>query len=674
MKKEIPPIFQHHLEAQRGSDQPDEKTSGITFRAVSIGAFLSLFIGAAVPYTNMIIKGTVMAHNFSTPAALFVFFVFAFLINTALALLSPRFALSRSELAVVYIMAMLATSIPTIGFTENLLPIIAGLYYYATPENKWQELIHPHVPKWIVPQDTEAITYFYEGLPPGMALPWNAWIEPLFYWCLFILSFYWVSICMMTILRKQWVEYEKLPYPLVQVPLEMIQDEERAGCGPNEKRSLVKPYFRNRVMWVGFALPFLIGTANALSGYFPFLPHIDTHSEMRLFRGSTYLRLDLNLGLIGFAYLLSRDVALGFWFFFLLSTVQRGVFNVLGIQSTETLSRFANSVGPYLAHQAMGAMIVLVLSSVWMARRHLQAVYRKVFNHDRSIDDSDEIISYRTAVWGLLAGLGVMGTWLWQSGLPLWVVPVFLFGMTAIFIAITRAVAEGGISVIRTPLTPADFVISGVGTSALGSSGLTGLAFTYVWSANIRIFFMPCFANALKLAEEIRGSKRGLLWAVFLALIVTLLSSVWSVMTLSYKYGGINLHEFWFVGVPRNAFNFIAPKFVDPVPASMSGWGFTALGAVLMGLLTYIRYHFVWWPIHPLGFATGTFNIMNWVWFSIFTAWVLKSIILKYGGSAGYLKTRPFFLGLILGQVAVAGLWLIIDGCTGKTGNVLGYF
>ena len=99
MKKEIPPIFQHHLEAQRGSDQPDEKTSGITFRAVSIGAFLSLFIGAAVPYTNMIIKGTVMAHNFSTPAALFVFFVFAFLINTALALLSPRFALSRSELA-----------------------------------------------------------------------------------------------------------------------------------------------------------------------------------------------------------------------------------------------------------------------------------------------------------------------------------------------------------------------------------------------------------------------------------------------------------------------------------------------------------------------------------------------------------------------------------------------
>ena len=82
-----------------------------------------------------------------------------------------------------------------------------------------------------------------------------------------------------------------------------------------------------------------------------------------------------------------------------------------------------------------------------------------------------------------------------------------------------------------------------------------------------------------------------MLWAVFLALVVTLISSVWSVMTLSYKYGGINLHQFWFVGVPRNAFSFIAPKFVDPVPASISGWGFTGLVAALMGLLTYIRYH-----------------------------------------------------------------------------------
>ena len=81
------------------------------------------------------------------------------------------------------------------------------------------------------------------------------------------------------------------------------------------------------------------------------------------------------------------------------------------------------------------------------------------------------------------------------------------------------------------------------------------------------------------------------------------------------------------------------------------------------------RYRFVWWPVHPLGFATGTFYIMNWVWFSVFLAWLFKTIILKYGGASLYRKARPFFLGLIMGQFSVAGLWIVIDFFTGMIGN-----
>ena len=93
-----------------------------------------------------------------------------------------------------------------------------------------------------------------------------------------------------------------------------------------------------------------------------------------------------------------------------------------------------------------------------------------------------------------------------------------------------------------------------------------------------------------------------------------------------------------------------------------------------MSLLTYVRYRFVWWPIHPLGFATGTFYIMNWVWLSVFLAWLFKSAVLKYGGSTSYRRTRPFFLGLILGHTFVGGMWLVIDYFTGMNGNVIGFF
>jgi len=180
---------------------------------------------------------------------------------------------------------------------------------------------------------------------------------------------------------------------------------------------------------------------------------------------------------------------------------------------------------------------------------------------------------------------------------------------------------------------------------------------------------MPCFANALKLAEEIKGSKRRLIWAVALAVVVAMLGSLWSVMTLSYQYGGANLHGFWFVGEPQNAFNYIATITANPSTANVKGWLFTGIGALAMGLLVFARSRFVWWPVHPLGFATGTFDIMNYVWFSVFVAWLIKMIILKYGGSSLYKTTKPFFLGLILGQVSVAGVWLIIDALTGMVGN-----
>ena len=178
-------------------------------------------------------------------------------------------------------------------------------------------------------------------------------------------------------------------------------------------------------------------------------------------------------------------------------------------------------------------MIEDLLQADHDGREHLYTVCRKALTGDPRIDDSDEVLSYRTAVWGLLVGLGVMSAWLWKSGFPLWIVPIFLFGVFVIFIALTRAVVEGGISIIRTPLTPADFVISGLGTSALGTSGLIGVAFTYIWSANIRVFFMPIFANALKLAEAI-GNKKGLAWAVLLAVVLSLAGSIWQLMDLAW--------------------------------------------------------------------------------------------------------------------------------------------
>ena len=107
----------------------------------------------------------------------------------------------------------------------------------------------------------------------------------------------------------------------------------------------------------------------------------------------------------------------------------------------------------------------------------------------------------------------------------------------------------------------------------------------------------------------------------------------------------------------------------NPEPIHLWHLGFVGIGAVLMGIMTYIKSRFVGFPIHPIGMTLGLTNPIYNIWFSVFIAWLFKAVILKYGGAKLYLRIRPFFLGMVLGAFGSAGFWLIIDAFTGMSGN-----
>ena len=636
--------------------------SGLTARAFLVGAIGSFVISVGAPYGNMALRGSYMALDFSTAAAVFVFFVLVAIVNTLLGLIKRSWALTSPELAVTYIMMIIATSIPTMGLTEYLLPIITAGYYYATPENDWANIIHPYIPDWMCPQGEEVIKYFYEGMPKGASIPWGAWMGPLFYWGLLILALYFVMICMMVVLRKQWVEKERLVFPLIQLPTALL--------GEGDKPSVVKPFLKNPWMWIGFAIPLIVGSVKALHNYYYFIPDINLRTSLLIFRRTTNLQIALSFPMVGFSYFINLDVAFGIWFFNLLAKVQEGTFAILGIESTEKLDY--TSGNPILAHQGMGAMMVLVILGLWVARGHIKDVLRKAFRGDPDVDDSGEMLSYRTAVLGIIGGFLFMGAWLRFSGMPLWAIPIFLIVAFMLFLAITRIVVEGGVAVARAPLIASNFIVSGFGSTSLGTQGLVSMGFTYVYAADIRTFVMASCANGLKLADEwLGGRKRGLFWAMFLAVIVSLVGSIWIVMKLSYTYGGVNMNKWFFFGGSVYPFNFIARYVNNPTGPNWGGWAWTGIGAGVMAILMLARHRFLWWPIHPLGFPISTIWMTNYISFSVFLAWLIKLVVLKYGGPGLYRRTRPFFLGLILGQFFCAGLWLIIDHFTGMTDNMI---
>ena len=643
-------------------------TFRIRFRAVLAGLLLCSLISVGIPYGEFVIQGTRLGLSSSTPAAFFLLFVLVAFAQPLLGSMRRTWLFNREELLLVTVMMMLSTAVPSRGFTGAFLPAVTSVFYYAAPENNWAQVLIPHLPTWMTLHDPEAIQRFYEGLPRGHSIPWEAWFEPLGWWFLFMAAFYTVLICSMVVIRRQWMDRERLLYPLVQVPLGMIEDQ--------DPPSRLKPFLKNPVMWVGFAIPFLLNSLTALSRYYEFVRPVDINLSLLVARGTVSIPIRVNYLMIGLVYFINTGVSFSLWFFYLLAKLQESACSILGIYTAEQLDIFSHT-GPttgMLSHQAMGAMIVLVLLGLWAARSHLGTVWRQVWGREVG-SDLDELISYRAAAIGLLVGLGVMGVWLWRSGMPAWVVPLCLFGIFTIFFALTRVIVEAGLSSAVAGVSGAGFLVSGVGSTVLGPAGVLATRYTLVWAGDLLVFMMAPCANGIRMLHGLQSSKKLLLGMMAAALGIGLAGSVYMALNLAYQYGAFNLHAQYFVGnFAQDPFDFASRFIENPVGPYWPGWGWTAVGGAIMALLMLAQHHLLWWPLHPIGFVVSGTWMLNAVWINIFLAWLVKTLVLKYAGPAGYRATRWFFLGIILGQFVVGGFWLVVDGFSGMKGNTIGMY
>ena len=128
-------------------------------------------------------------------------------------------------------MGLVATGIP-IFIVGLLLAIPTKPYYGATPENEWAHYIQPYLPAWAIPSpDGDAVRHFYEGLPAGAPVPYGAWLGPLLWWLSLIFAVYFLCFCLVVILRRQWVEHERLAFPITEVPRLLIETSE-GSCLP----------------------------------------------------------------------------------------------------------------------------------------------------------------------------------------------------------------------------------------------------------------------------------------------------------------------------------------------------------------------------------------------------------------------------------------------------------
>ena len=425
---------------------------GVTVRAIVLGLLL-------IPVNTYFIMAnhlkfwstlpTTMSLIYNVVITLMVLIPFNLLLNRFL----PRFALRQGELLTVFVMLSLSSAIAGHDMMQTVIPTISDAFWFATPENEWRQLFWRYLPPWLTSNDEASLKPFYDGESTIYTMGHlKGWLRPILWWTLFLTVLIWVMICLDVFLRKQWIERERLSYPIVQLPLEMTRLDGRL--------------FRSKMMWLGFAIAGGINLINGFHVLFPEIPEVPVrHAEIgqyftqKPWSSIGWTPVYIRSFAVGLAYLMPLEMSFSIWFFYWFWKAQRVLGSALGL---DVMPGF-----PYDWQQVMGGYLVLACFALWSGRRYFIAVFKHIFRGYRSpgeIDDSREPMRYRWAAIGLACGLFFLFTFSRQGGMELWTIALYFLIYYLLAMSLTRIRAEVGPPTIRTYATPHDILTDIFGT------------------------------------------------------------------------------------------------------------------------------------------------------------------------------------------------------------------
>ncbi len=645
-------------------------TTRIRFHAVLTGFVLALWICAWTPVNNIYHQGTPLAGG-HFPLAPFGVLIFLVVGSALLRKVTRGYELfSGHELLIIWALTTLASGVAYTGLARTLFINLTAPFQFATVENRWEETLQPLLPSMMFPQDRQAIRLLYDGLQHGRQMdwievvrqvPWQAWMGPLTFWGVFVLSAYAVMICLISLTSRQWLVYERMNLPLLQVPL-AIEEAYR------ERR--LSAFWTNPFLVAGMAIPVFLHTINGLSSLFPSVPSIPTlilagsyFSPGGLFSAFTKLKIAIYPAFIGFAFLTAKQISLSFWFFFVAGGLVIGGLEFFGYRIPE--SALGVTFGPTLARpeetQMIGAYGVFFLFLLWLARDHLKNVILEAFGLRRPDPDIHEWIPSRAAFWGLVLGCIILyGACLYAGMSP---ISAFLF-LTAAFMVMmvaTRVICQGGIAYFTLTAAPTDGILAFTGMRFLGGiDGLLAAVSQKVLFLDLRESLMPSLVHARRVSG-FRSPQR--LWTVAMSvtLIGAVVVSLVAMLALCYRYGARSLELEWATRTTVNLYEDVQ-KLIQTAVHPHAAWVkvFSVAGALVMLVLVVCYHRFYWWPIHPIGYLTAYSSAMRILWFSFFCGWLFNAVCMRYGGIGVFRKLRLFFIGLVIGDFLMGGLWALV--------------
>ena len=209
---------------------------------------------------------------------------------------------------------------------------------------------------------------------------------------------------------------------------------------------------------------------------------------------------------------------------------------------------------------------------------------------------------------------------------------------------------------------------------------------------------MPFMVNALQILElrNVRIGRPAI--ACVVAILLGLAIALPVTLYIKYDMGSSTGDSWATVHVPKNPFDnavMIRQKLeaqgldAGEAPGAFLGrlgdtdpTGICVLamvaGLILVLSFSAARLRFPWWPFHPLMFVTWASTPLRWMGPSYLLGWVIKTLIVRYGGSRAYDRLKPLMMGLIAGEVLgalfptlVGAIYFFLTNQQPRTLNVL---
>ncbi|MCZ6633882.1 MAG: hypothetical protein O7G87_10785 [bacterium] len=619
----------------------------ITFKAIVLGV---VTIVAATLYMSYFATNLVKSY---LPVAALIPFVIWVGFNVVLNRFAPRFALSRIELLTIFSMLWIIGNLPAVGWGFYAVSLIPSPEFYASPENRLREVVLPFLPDWLfLDAHLDIVRQVYTGLRKGDAIPWMMWAQPFFWWFVGCITALMAGFFGSVLFYKQWEEKERLVFPMSQFPVALLE-------GADEGR--VPTVFKDKIFWIGFASVAGVICWNII-GYFQLaLPRITVfdhyHTKaisLGLYYPPFYVRIQPLL--MGLAYLCPVDMLFSVWFYDLVNIFKTGMLNRTGF--TVGLEGQPSKAGEIMMLEMHGALVCLVLWSLWVAREHLKETIQKAFI--RPEEDDGVPVTYRTAWLGLVLSSVGLGGWMMSVGMTFGAVVGQMILMFFCYFGIAKYAAATGF----TFLSPAGgkgvaLMNTVVGTTHLteGSQAMMTLINRNVFlGASSRTTALAAMPHIFRMLGQSLTRHPWIWGMVPLAYLVGYISAGGFYLNRCYVEGGLNgLMVPW----PMDALTSRVPyiegsKITVFDPQKFGVW---TLGFAQAGFLMYLRNRFSWWPFHPVALA---FRPRQYA-FGLFLVWLVKVVVLRFGGVKLYRRSLPFWYGAIVGYLFGIAFSSIID-------------